>query len=74
MTDFQIFEDKYEVPVCLIILKWEEIGKKEKEGNGYMSVMDEASHIETDFQHRPQAHHFIVTIKKQISSSGLAIA
>lgn len=73
MTDFQIFEDKYQVPMRLIILKWEEIGKTEKEGNGYMSVMDEASHIETDPQHHPPSSPFYSNYKNQISSSELAI-
>lgn len=40
------------------------IGKKEKEGNGYMSVMDEASHIETDPQHHPPSSPFYSNYKK----------
>lgn len=45
MTDFQIFEDKYLVPMSLIILKIEKknsTGREEREL--YMSVMDEASY------------------------------
>lgn len=46
MTDFEILEDKYQVPLNLIIWK---IKKKieRKEGNWFMSVIDEALHTET---------------------------
>ena len=48
MTDFQIFEDKSQVLLSLIILKMEEkMGRKEMEL--CMSVMNEASYIERRF-------------------------
>lgn len=46
MTDFQIFEDKYQVPLSLIILKMEKIEQNEKLRDWYMSVLDEAARIE----------------------------
>ena len=49
MTDFQIFEDKYQVPLSLIILKMGGGIEKRKGGELHISMMDEASDIETNF-------------------------